>query len=195
MKYLYNHTLANKIIALPLLLLLMGFTVACSSGQEPLQTPLSEKVQQIDPTFRSFYLFCGGYDLLGPAISEKIREGNTEVQYTEAAKMIFDPQASDKQFFRLAPLGAALVVPEPGVAKPLDSDSLYEGGHIIPKFFVVIYTKLGKILGKPLGEAHKNPETGLFEQIFENMGLTYDPAPSDLSHRSHFCFHRRETRH
>lgn len=176
MKYLYKITLANKIIALLLLVLLVGSTVACSPGQESSQTSLSNQDHLVDPNFRSFYLFCGGYDLLGPAISEKIIEGNTEVQYTEAAKMIFDPQAPDKQFFRLAPLGAALVVPEPGVAQPLDGDSLYVAGHIVPEFFVETYTKLGKILGNPLGEAHKNPENGLFEQIFENMGLTYDPA-------------------
>jgi hypothetical protein len=59
------------------------------------------------------------------------------------------------------------------VQPPSQEGLRYVNGHVIFEDFVPFYEKLGgtRFIGRPITEAHFNPETRRYEQHFENLGL------------------------
>jgi hypothetical protein len=174
MRELSKRILTKKSFAILLLFLLLGFTTACVAPEA--QATLSPEDHEIAPLFRRFYLFYGGKDVFGLAISDARPEGDTTIQYTEAAKLVYDPNKPASQRFSLAPLGRSILVSEPPVEHPKDASLLFVDGHIIHPSLVELYNKLEEIVGPPMTEGRKNPNSHYIEQFFENMGIYYDPA-------------------
>lgn len=165
----------KNIIGILFIMALSNALVGCTLIQlQPADPTMAPWEHEIDPTFRLFYNHYGGIEVFGPAISDARKEGDVLVQYTEAAKMIYAESASTSQRFYLASLGTSLIIPEPEVSKPQNSPVIYVAGHVIHPVFAETYGKLEDILGKPLTEARKNVEYHRVEQLFENLGLTYD---------------------
>jgi hypothetical protein len=127
----------------------------------------------VDLIFTDFYQALGGEAALGPAISIATTSDGVIRQYTEAGLMIFDPEAAESSRFALAPLGLDL-----GAGKGELLGKAYGTGRIINEFLVIAdfleeYERLGgaRFVGKPISEAHYNPEKGRIEQYFENLGF------------------------
>ena len=176
-----KKTAKAKTIVVMLALALLGDRATYAFyPQEIVEPTLSPLVHEIDPIFRCFYLYYGGLEVFGPAIAKASLEGEMLIQYTEAAMMIYDPQASITQRFRLAPLGSSIAIREPQVPQPQDGNYIYRDGHIIQPVFAQEYLRLENILGKPLTEGYENYEYRRMEQLFENMGLTYDLASGKI---------------
>lgn len=138
------------------------------------------KTYPVAPIFMKFYNSLGGEKLLGPAISPLIESGQIQSQFVEAALLTYDPSGRNGGEFSLAPLGVMLGISEPPIEKPDSKDSLYINGHFIYPEFLQFFEQLGGIdvVGRPLTEAHHNPERNRIEQYFENLGLyrfTFDP--------------------
>jgi hypothetical protein len=127
----------------------------------------------VDSLFSEFYTFLGGEDTLGPAISPLIESGNLRFQYTEAGMMEYDPLSTVSKRFQLAPLGIILGVAEPPGPDPGKPGERYINGHVIYEAFEPMYERLGgaRFVGRPLTEAHHNPEKRRIEQYFENLGF------------------------
>jgi hypothetical protein len=133
----------------------------------------------VDPLFSDFYDYLGGMDTLGPAITPIHDSGDVKTQYLSSALLIYDPQASEGDHYRLASLGLFLGVAEPGIKNPPPS-AVVVNGHIIDTKFLQAYENLGGegIVGRPLTEARYNLDYGRYEQYFENLGFyikTDDP--------------------
>jgi hypothetical protein len=144
--------------------------------------PLLPQTIPIDPTFREFYDYLGGEEILGPGISPIFEYRNVYYQYTVAALMVHDPGAPARHRFSLAPLGVDMGISEPPVSPPAQTEFRYVDGHIINSLFVPIYEKLGgtRYVGAPITEVHYNPERGRYEQFFANLGFYWlEGYPSD----------------
>ncbi|HLE53430.1 MAG TPA: hypothetical protein VI755_15295, partial [Anaerolineales bacterium] len=164
-----------------MLILLSVITAACNlptrqkTASQVTQPPSNRLVEAypVDSLFSEFYAFLGGESTLGPAISPLIESGNLRFQYTEAGMMEYDPLTTVSKRFRLAPLGIMLGVAEPPVPDPGKPEKRYLNGHVIYEAFEPIYERLGgaRFVGRPLTEAHHNPEKRRIEQYFENLGF------------------------
>lgn len=118
--------------------------------------------------------------MLGPAISPLIESGRIQSQYVEAALLTFDPSGREGAEFRFAPLGVKLGISEPPIPEPDSADMVYINGHIVFPEFLQFYLQMGgvDVVGRPLTEAHHNPEKNRIEQYFENLGFyrfAFDP--------------------
>jgi hypothetical protein len=135
----------------------------------------------VDALFRDFYDYLGGQEVLGPAISPLQEAGSRKQQYVQNGLMVFDPQATRSDRFRLAPLGKNFEVEEPPVPDPEEAELRYINGHIIHPDFLPLYEELGgaRFVGLPLTEARHNPAKKRIEQYFENLGIyqVLDGAP------------------
>jgi len=152
-----------------MILLLTGLNTSCTGAGEK---PASIDYYEIDPLFREIYLFLGGPDVLGLAISPAKSYGNFTAQYMETCKMVYDPNAPLIQRFYLAPLGKELRDYEPAVPMPSEPDVLYVDGHTIFPDFLPLYEKLGpRMVGKPLTEGYHHLIRNRYEQHFENVGF------------------------
>ena len=164
---------ATKIVLFFAFLLLLLLS-ACSTGgirRTPAATPEGEWL--VDPQFIDLYDNLGGANVLGPAISPLFNLNNRNYQYTQNALMEYDPDLAPSEQYHLANLGADMGIREPLVAKPDQTGVTYVDGHIIFPNFVQTLNKLGGVrtVGRPLTEAHFNPEKQRFEQYFENVGF------------------------
>ncbi len=135
----------------------------------------------VDPTFRDFYVYLGGVDTLGPAISPLQEADGFKQQYLESGLMVYDPRATPSDRYRLAPLALGFEVAEPPVPEPEDPGLRCIAGHIIHPDFLPLYKALGgaRFVGLPLTEARHNPAKMRIEQYFENLGfyrLVDDPS-------------------
>lgn len=164
-------------------LLILSYTLAaCGDGSAPAESvPAPSDYPAVDPVFREFYNRLGGFEVIGPAISEKFPYQDLQCQFTAAALMVYDPRAGGDKRFYLAPIGLQMNIAEPAAPPPQSSGVKYIEGHIIYDKFVPLYTQLGGMLttGKPLTELHYNPIKRRYEQYFENMGfyiLEDDPS-------------------
>jgi hypothetical protein len=139
-----------------------------------------EKTYPVSPVFKEFYNSLGGEKLLGPAISPLIESGRIQSQFVEAALMTYDPFGKEGGEFRFAPLGVMLGISEPPIENQDTTDSVYINGHVVFPEFLQFFQQLGGegVVGRPLTEAHHNPEKNRIEQYFENLGFyrfTFDP--------------------
>jgi hypothetical protein len=126
----------------------------------------------VDPVFRAYYNYLGGEERLGRAISPVRKEGNATVQFLEAGKMVFDPNAPANSKFRMAPLGLEMDVSEPEMPPPSKPELHYLNGHTISPDFYPLYELLGAdMVGKPLTEEKLNLIRRRHEQYFENLGF------------------------
>jgi hypothetical protein len=151
----------------------------------------------VDPLFNDFYSFLGGMSRLGPAISPLQEDGGRKLQYVEAGLMINDPQATESERFRLAPLGLDFDVAEPALADPGLPGQRFVDGHLLFPEFAPFYEQLGgaQYVGRPLMEARYNLSKERFEQYFENLGfyrLDRDPPGTVrlLAYGAFACNHR-----
>ena len=74
-----------------ILLLLTALTLAllgCSSEAEPPSGQSSLAALSVDPTFKEFYDRVGGFEILGPPISEMRVVDQFRVQFTSAALLV-----------------------------------------------------------------------------------------------------------
>ena len=127
----------------------------------------------VDPRFQELYQQLDGEDVLGQPISNKkfVAGSNIEKQYFEAAVMVYNPETSPK--FYLEPVGLEAGFSDLPNADPENPNVKYVNGYIIPMEFAKLYEQLGgaRWVGLPLTRARKNPEKGIIEQYFENMGF------------------------
>lgn len=137
-----------------------------------------EKAQQatyyvVDPRFKDLYQQLKGDEVLGQPISNKkfVAGTNIEKQYFEAAVMVYDPDSSPR--YHLEPVGLEAGFSDLPNADPENPNVKYVNGYIIPMEFAKLYEELGgaRWVGMPLTRARKNPEKGIIEQYFENMGF------------------------
>lgn len=130
-------------------------------------------IYPVDAIFLDFYNALGGETVLGLAITPLLDAGIIKTQYVENGLMVYDPQATDIQRHKLAPLGVMLGVAEPAIPDPGLPEVRYIDGHVIYEEFVPIYERLGgaQYVGRPLTEARYNPEKQRIEQHFENLGF------------------------
>ncbi|MFO8037400.1 MAG: hypothetical protein R6U57_12320 [Anaerolineales bacterium] len=137
-----------------------------------------EKAQQatyyvVDPRFKDLYQQLKGDEVLGQPISNKkfVAGTNIEKQYFEAAVMVYDPDSSPRYY--LEPVGLEAGFSDLPNADPENPNVKYVNGYIIPMEFAKLYEELGaaRWVGLPLTRARKNPEKGIIEQYFENMGF------------------------
>lgn len=167
-----------------LLLILAGFGVACTQPAEvsmPTPASISSVHYEVGPIFRELYVYLGGQEVLGPAISDVLTEDATYVQYTENAKLIFNPQAPVGARFSLSPLGRLIVFNEPAVPTPSNPGIPYLEGHTIAPEFIAKYEELGAwVVGLPLTEVRYNPNHQRYEQYFENVGFYRLKGSSDV---------------
>ena len=163
---MFKKVAALLIISLALLLL-----VACDDAGPGLAADTG--AFDVDPRFKEFYNYMGGQEILGEVISSARQEGAYLVQYTNAAQMVYDPEAPASRRFYLMPLGLELAVAEPPVSPPAQPGLYYVDGHIIFPDFLSLYNRLGgaRFTGRPLTEMHYNPEKKRYEQYFENVGF------------------------
>lgn len=155
------------------LLVFASLSTACSDTVETAApTLMPSELHEVGPIFREFYRYLGGKAVLGPTISDVFGEDARLVQYTETAKMVFDPQSPADQRFTLAPLGKSIVFNEPPVPTPANPGIPYIEGHTIAAEFLPLYEKLGPwVVGRPLTELRYNPNRKRYEQYFENVGF------------------------
>jgi hypothetical protein len=151
------------------LLLGAGLMSSCM-GKTPEPAPTEQ--QSVAPEFRAMYDYLGGEEYLRDAISPLITEGETLVQYTEVAKMVFDQAKGVKNKFRLAPLGIELGFVEPPLNPSSPSGETECQGHSVAPMFLELYEKLGReFVGCPITELHFNLTRNRYEQYFENLGF------------------------
>jgi hypothetical protein len=163
-----------------IILLLISFLITACDDPGQMFEPVYPDTYEVDPVFREFYDRFGGLQTLGPAISELFIVGEVRYQYTVAALLVYDPLAPESLRRQFASLGLDLDMAEPPVAEPTQPGIRYVDGHIIPDFFVPMYEAMGgaRYMGKPLTEAHYNPEKRRYTQYFENLGLYWiEDAP------------------
>ena len=166
-------------INLFLVFLMLSVLIAgCAETQE---ISIPSDYYEVDPFFREVYLYLGGQEVLGMAISPARKYGNITAQYLETCKMGHDPDAPLIKRFSLAPLGKELGYYEPAIPPPTDPDILYVNGHMIFPDFLPIYEKLGeRMVGNPLTEAYHNLIRDRYEQHFENLGFYRMNASSEV---------------
>lgn len=164
--------LLNKIFILVVSILLLAFLAACGIGKNDNLASM-EGTYPVDPLFRKFYQQVGGRETLGPAITPIFEHESIFYQYTIGALMMYDPQYSSDQRFRLAPLGLDMGVYEVPVPIPDQVNGRYVDGHVIDEKFVPLYERMGgrSVVGKPLTEVYKNADKNRYEQYFENIGF------------------------
>ena len=134
---------------------------------------LPQDYDGIDPVFREDFDRLGGEDILGPAISPSFEKNDVRYQYTAAALMVRDPNASNNRVFHLAALGQDMGIAEPAILPPENPDGRYVEGHVIHSAFLPLFDRLDGIryVGRPLTEVHYNPDARRHEQYFENLGM------------------------
>lgn len=169
------------IIILVPTILLLTLTTACGYVNNENVSSL-EGTYPVDPLFRRFYRQIGGREIIGPAITPIFENENIFYQYTIGGLMMYDPQSSPEQPFRLAPLGLDLGISEAPIPKPDHVDGLYIDGHVIHEKFIPLYERMGgrSVVGKPLTEMYKNADKNRYEQYLENVGFYWiEGDPSD----------------
>jgi len=150
-----------------LLLALQG----CGSDLSIVATPENEAFE-IDPVFREFYNYLGGEENLGEAISNVYIQDSYKSQYLTNGEMVYNPQASSSQFFRMAPIGRMFGSLESDFTSESNDNALiYENHSVYPEFFS-LYEKIGSFfVGRPLTGLKYNPNRKRFEQHYENLGM------------------------
>lgn len=150
-------------------LILIIFLLSACSFEESRQSTY----YVIDPRFEELYDQLQGQKVIGPPISNKkfVSGTNQEKQYFEAAVMIYDPDASPRYY--LEPIGYEAGFSDLPNVDPENPNVRYVNGFIIPLEFSRLYDELGgaRWVGQPLTRARKNPEKGIIEQYFENVGF------------------------
>lgn len=176
------------------LIMLSLSLVACGDGSSIESIPAQADFPAVDPLFREFYDRLGGFDVVGPAISDKFYYEDLQCQFTAAVLMVYDSRAVGDRRFYLAPIGLKMNISEPPASPPQGSDVKYVEGHILYDKFVPLYNQLGGMLtaGKPLTELHYNPISRRFEQYFENLGFyVFEDDPAEtvrlLSYGAWMC--------
>ncbi len=155
------------------LLILLLLTPGCDDAGVVSYDPISGSEIIVDPSFREFYDSKGGVEVLGPAISPLFTYNGISYQYTVNSLMVYDPQAASYSRRTFAPLALDMGVEEPAIQQQDRPGTRYVNGHTIDERFVAVYDSLGgqTVVGRPLTEAHYNPDYRRYEQYFENLGL------------------------
>lgn len=169
------------------LFLLLGLLLVpgCDDTGTVSYDPVSGSEISVDPIFREFYDSKGGLEVLGPAISPLFTYNGISYQYTVNSLMVFDPQAAPYLRRAFAPLALDMGVEEPAVQAQDRPGSRYVNGHFIDERFVAVYDALGgqPVVGRPITEAHYNPDYRRYEQYFENLGLFISDVDPDAKVR------------
>lgn len=172
---LCNSNYEQRAKAISLLLVLLLFTLSSSAcdgvpGPEPEATPHSAGVS---PVFREFYKHMEGKAMLGPAISDLMREGDLEVQYLTKGKLVHDRNAPNLHKFYFAPLARENGIQEPPLPPPSQPNEYYIEGHYVYEGFYPYFVVMGKtaIVGPPLTEYRCNPEHRRCEQFFAGLAF------------------------
>lgn len=130
----------------------------------------------VDLRFREFYDVQGGKEYLGEPVSGLLNEDGKQIQYTQNAIMVYNPQAPQEEMFNFLPVGSALMgsQPEdPPIKITGNDEQVVVNGHVIYEEFLPLYQRMGgmRFAGKPITEVRRNLEQGRFEQLFEKMGF------------------------
>ena len=166
----------NKTFGLIFSLMLIPLLLTACSFEESRQAAY----YVIDPRFDELYEQLQGSEVLGPPISNKKYVAGTskEKQYFESAVLVYDPQTSPRYY--LEPVGYEAGFTDLPNVDPENPNVRYVNGYIIPMEFAKLYDELGgaRWVGLPLTRARKNPERGIVEQYFENLGFfRYEDDP------------------
>lgn len=157
----------------------IGFLILfCSACGETVSPSIPYSLNDVAPIFRESYKYWGGYDRLGPIISDAIQDGVKTIQFTHAVAMVFDPSAPAEQRFDLAALGRQLEVNE----KPLDEIASSGPLFFIPGHYLSEIEKMGgfRFTGMPLGEERYNSAQRRYEQYFEKVGFYRNEGEEEI---------------
>lgn len=168
-----------------IVLLVLLFVPGCDDTGTIRYDPVSGSEIGVDPIFREFYDSKGGLDVLGPAISPVFTYNGVSYQYTVNSLMVFDSQAAPYLRRAFAPLALDMGVEEPAVQAQDRPGSRYVNGHFIDERFLPVFDALGgqPVVGRPITEAHYNPDYRRYEQFFENLGLFISDVDPDAKVR------------
>ncbi len=168
-----------------LILLLATLMTGCApaaSSSSLAATP--EGAVTVDTDFREFYRALGGFETLGPAISEPFEQENRRCQYTENVLMCLDPYLTDASRFSFYPLGKKFGISDTPDQQPAQaSDRVVDGFKIYPEFVKLYDTLHGALyVGRPLTKVRTNASERRIEQYFENMAFyrRYDDPSGEV---------------
>jgi hypothetical protein len=163
----------HKILIVLCLAAIAFISAACGGSPIEFNGVLPQDYNGIDPVFREDFNMLGGEEVLGPAISPVFEKNGIFYQYTAAALMVRDPNATNGRVFKLADLGSGMGITQPKIPKPENPDGRFEDGHVINSAFLPLYERLeGKrYVGSPISEIYFDPDTQRHEQYFENLGM------------------------
>lgn len=158
----------RKLLAFASLFIIILSIAACSMERAGQAT-----YYVVDPRFKDLYEQLKGEEILGQPISNKkfVAGTNIEKQYFEAGVLVYNPDTSPSYY--LEPVGLEAGFSDLPNADPENPNVKYVNGYIIPMEFAKLYEELGgsRWVGLPLTRARKNPEKGIIEQYFENLGF------------------------
>jgi hypothetical protein len=158
-------------VSLILAAIAAALLAACGLG-EVRPTPTLAGVE-VDPNFREFYNHLGGQAVMGLALLPADEKDGISSQYSEAALMVYNPQAPSAQQYLLAPLGLKLSLPAPQGDFPDQEGALVVNGIIIYSKFVDLYKlfDMTRFAGRPLTQPMADADAGRIVQYFENVGF------------------------
>ena len=165
-------------VALVLTLLLVS---GCAA--EPVNPAEDVQAYEVDPIFREVYRDLGGEALLGSTISRMFEETAIYCQFTENAKLCYNPVDTGANRYFLAPLGSDLVQAETPLPLPAELGTYTVNGYTVYEAFLPLYQALGAEAGagSPLTNPRYNYEKRRVEQYFEKAGffMPFDGTAQD----------------
>ncbi|MEW5872500.1 MAG: hypothetical protein AB1894_24775 [Chloroflexota bacterium] len=157
------------VVGLAILALILA-GIACADTPELASTSVPDGGEGL---FQYFYDYRGGEKILGKVISDIQEEGETKMQFTENAKMVWDPNAPMESRFSLASLGLKIGYSEPAILPSNLPGYHYLNGHAVPQSFYDKFNAMGgkDVVGWPITEVLFDPVTGRYFQYFERVGF------------------------
>lgn len=172
-----NHGKSTCQLLLLVLFLLSGMLslTACDQIVTPdgQATPVIDPENfPVDPIFVDFYLYLGGEEMMGPAISPLVERDGKSYQYTVNSLMVFDPTSPATEFFKLFPIGKELGIYDKHSAATDQADPFLVNGHLIGEPFRPFFEQQKRLsYGAPLTEMFYNRLRRRYEQYFEGVAF------------------------
>jgi hypothetical protein len=174
---------------LPGLIIRFGLVILVLTGCNPDPaaglTPTLPRQVEVDPIFREFYNRLGGLDVMGEALIPAEEQDGSYYQYTEAALMVYNPEASSVSQYGLAPLGADIFPLKTEGIFPAQDSPMVVDGYVVYDDFTELYTLLDttRYAGRPISQPIVDVAGGRVLQYFENVGFyKYLTGPDESVH-------------
>lgn len=123
--------------------LLLTLLLVSGCAAEPVNPAEDVQAYEVDPIFREVYRDLGGEALLGSTISRMFEETAIYCQFTENAKLCYNPVDTGANRYFLAPLGSDLVQAETPLPLPAELGTYTVNGYTVYEAFQPLYQALG----------------------------------------------------